>query len=317
MTVLAKFIMRRFEVNPDSPGIDVGELNEIFRHRMFLEGTPEERKKIMRRSSQTMYEDEKRFPWDSYFKQDLTPLLQGQQEVLDLGCFTGGRTAAWYERYGLGRICGLDTSELFLDAARQFAEHKGIKAEFKLGKGESLPFEDGTFESVLSFEVFEHVQNPGLVLNECHRILKTGGRLYLAFPGFFHPTGHHLALVTKAPGVHYLFSAETIIKAYNEILEERGEGAVWYARQKPGLEEWERGNTINGLTHARFRGLIRNRAWRIVERARKPVGSIGRSFAGRPIYRAALAILYPFALLPGLEEVLLHRVTYILEKPGG
>ena len=256
-------------------------------------------------------------PQTQFDAASLTPLLQGQQDVLDLGCFTGGRTAAWYERYGFGRICGLDTSELFLDAARQFAEHKGINAEFRLGKGESLPFEDGTFESILSFEVFEHVQNPGLVLNECYRILKTGGRLYVVFPGFFHPTGHHLALVTKAPGVHYVFSAETIIRAYNDILDERGEGAAWYAREKPGLEEWERGNTINGLTHARFRRLIRDRAWRIVERARKPVGSIGRRFARRPVFKAASAVLRPFALLPGLEEVLLHRVTYILEKSEG
>jgi 2-polyprenyl-3-methyl-5-hydroxy-6-metoxy-1,4-benzoquinol methylase len=43
----------------------------------------------------------------------------------------------------------------------------------------SLPFEDASFDAVLSCGVLEHVQDPGGSLAELHRVLRTGGRLYV------------------------------------------------------------------------------------------------------------------------------------------
>ena len=42
-----------------------------------------------------------------------------------------------------------------------------------------LPYEDGTFGAVLSCGVLEHVQEPPASLDELHRVLKPGGRLYV------------------------------------------------------------------------------------------------------------------------------------------
>ena len=42
-----------------------------------------------------------------------------------------------------------------------------------------LPFEDNSFNAVLSCGVLEHVQDPGGSLDELHRVLQPGGRLYV------------------------------------------------------------------------------------------------------------------------------------------
>jgi SAM-dependent methyltransferase len=42
-----------------------------------------------------------------------------------------------------------------------------------------LPFEDNSFNAVLSCGVLEHVQNPWGSLDELHRVMQPGGRLYV------------------------------------------------------------------------------------------------------------------------------------------
>jgi len=312
---LAKSLMKRWEAFPPPPGENAGEFQEVFRHAIFVKGTEAERKAIMLASSESKYRNELAYPWDHYFGMDLAPLLRGKA-ALDLGCFTGGRGAAWFERYGLGFLTGIDVKQEFIDAAKQFAALRKIPAAYRVAVGEDLPFEDDSLDAILSYDVFEHVQNVRYTLGECHRVLKKGGRLFVVFPGYFHPTEHHLALATRLPCIHYLFSGETLVRAYHEILEERGEEAYWYKRRSPKMESWERGNTINGTTLAQFRRFIRDRDWKVILHSRKAIGSIGRNASKM---RALALLSRPFkvaASVPGLREMFLHRITYILQKGG-
>lgn len=312
---LAKLLMKRWEAFPSSPSANVGELQEVFRHTIFVNGTEAERTAIMLESSESKYQTELAYPWDHYFGIDLSPLLQGKV-ALDLGCFTGGRGVAWFERYKLNFLTGIDVKQVFIDAATRFAALKKIPADYRVAQGEELPFEDNTLDAILSYDVFEHVQNVQFTLGECHRVLKKGGRLLVVFPSYFHPTEHHLALATRLPCIHYFFGARTLLQAYNEILEERGESACWYKRLSPHLEPWERGNTINGTTLAQFRRFIREHDWKVVLHSRKPIGSVGRNASK---VRALALLSRPFGLMTnilGLREVFLHRITYILQKGG-
>lgn len=311
---VAKVLMKRFEAFPVPPDVETGESNEIFHHPCFLESSEEERNRIMHESSLSKYKTELQKPWDRYFNVDLDQFLRGK-EILDLGCFTGGRAIVWYEKYGLKRISGIDISQVYIDAARKFAEHKGANADFHLGIGEDLPFKEREFDAVLSYDVFEHVQDLQRTLNECYRILKAGGYLIAIFPGYYHPLEHHLDFVTKIPGIHYFFRGETLIKAYHEICEERGDQSYWYRRDSGELEDWERGNTLNGITLSKFRKMISGNDWRVVVHSRKSLGSLMDSSSRKISVRLISGFSSIMMRIPVLEEVFLNRIAYILQKP--
>jgi SAM-dependent methyltransferase len=312
---LAKWLMRKWEIVPSPPTVAVGELQEVFQHPMFTQGSEDQRRAIMLESARNKYDSELAYPWDHYFGVDLRPLLAGKR-VLDLGCFNGGRGVAWCERYGLAHLSGIDVDQVYIDAARQFAALKQVQTDYQVAVGERLPFEDAAFDAVLTFDVFEHVQDLAKTLAECRRVLKPGGKLYVVFPSFYQPIEHHLSMVTRFPGLHWCFSARTLLRAYCEILAERGEASSWYRRESPEPRPWEKGNTINGTTLSEFERLVRASSWKVVLHSLKPIGSIGRNISRKP----GIAILTaPLALLtrvPGLREIVLHRNTFILEKTG-
>jgi SAM-dependent methyltransferase len=47
------------------------------------------------------------------------------------------------------------------------------------GTALSLPFAEQAFDTVVSFQVLEHVPDPQAAVNECHRVLKGGGKILL------------------------------------------------------------------------------------------------------------------------------------------
>jgi len=48
--------------------------------------------------------------------------------------------------------------------------------------GETFPFGDAKFDSMVANEVFEHVFNPDRFLDEAHRVLKSGGTMLMTMP---------------------------------------------------------------------------------------------------------------------------------------
>jgi SAM-dependent methyltransferase len=308
---IAKRLMLIARTHPADPQHTVGGLSEVFQHPIFTQGSDEDRQRIMRLSSQSRYEDEHAFPWDNYFGQSVKRWVTG--DALDLGCFTGGRSIAWAERYQPLSIAGVDVDKNYIDAARKFAESRNRPADFRIGFGESIPWPSGSFDSILTFDVLEHVRSVHETLTECWRVLRPGGYLLAVFPSYFQPIEHHLGLVTRMPGLQYLFTGRTLVRAYSEVVAERGVDAEWYARDC-ALAPWERGNTINGMTANGFARLIRQQDWRVALRPRLPIGGVGRRALGRKAKMLA-RVSGPLSRVPVLREVALHRITYVLAKP--
>jgi cyclopropane fatty-acyl-phospholipid synthase-like methyltransferase len=97
-----------------------------------------------------------------------------------------GRVLDWGAGWGLIShelmARGIDVSATDYDPARpglvQSEHFPDVSIEL-IADPVALPFEDRTFDAVLSLGVLEHVGQPAASLDELHRVLKPGGTLYV------------------------------------------------------------------------------------------------------------------------------------------
>lgn len=72
-----------------------------------------------------------------------------------------------------------------------------------------LSFSDGSFDTVVSSDVFEHVPDIGRALSECRRVLRPGGRMLATFPFFRSCTGKTVKrAVLQGGGVKHVLPAQ-------------------------------------------------------------------------------------------------------------
>ena len=87
---------------------------------------------------------------------------------------------AWAAQFAEGRrildaACGMAYGSAILAAA-------GPGTRFEVADLRRLPFGDGEFDLIVSFETIEHVPDPETVLDELARVLKPGGLLLVSTP---------------------------------------------------------------------------------------------------------------------------------------
>jgi 2-polyprenyl-6-hydroxyphenyl methylase/3-demethylubiquinone-9 3-methyltransferase len=108
-----------------------------------------------------------------YFQRILGELAIAGRAVLDIGC-GGGYLAEAFAADGF-QVTGLDPAVNSIRAAQRHAAETGLQIRYEVGRGESLPFADETFDIVCCCDVLEHVDDVGQVLREAARTLKPGG----------------------------------------------------------------------------------------------------------------------------------------------
>ncbi|HEY8536486.1 MAG TPA: class I SAM-dependent methyltransferase [Vicinamibacterales bacterium] len=101
--------------------------------------------------------------------------VRAGQRLLDVACGTGvvAITAA---RRG-ARATGLDLTPALLARAREHATIAGVEVDFHEGDVETLPFEDASFDVVVSQFGHMFAPRPDVALREMLRVLKPGGTL--------------------------------------------------------------------------------------------------------------------------------------------
>lgn len=104
----------------------------------------------------------------------LIPNFAGKS-VIDIGCGGGLMSIPLIEAGAV--VTGVDLSEASVGVARERARNRGsfIVADARM----TLPIDSGSAEVVLLADVLEHVEDYWRILKEAHRLLRTGGTLYV------------------------------------------------------------------------------------------------------------------------------------------
>jgi len=109
--------------------------------------------------------------------QRLSRLLEphAAARLLDLGC--GAGHASFTAAARVAQVVAYDLSAQMLAVVGQAAVEKGLdNIQLQQGVAESLPFEDASFDVVISRYSAHHWQDVGQALREVKRVLKPGGK---------------------------------------------------------------------------------------------------------------------------------------------
>lgn len=97
--------------------------------------------------------------------------IESGQRVLDVGCGPGALTGELVRRLGLSSVAAVDPSEAFVVAVRD--RYPGVEVE--VASAETLPFDDGSFDTVAAQLVVHFMDEPVRGLGEMRRVTRTGG----------------------------------------------------------------------------------------------------------------------------------------------
>ncbi len=220
--------------------------------------------------------------------------------VADIGCGAAGKSL-YYAANGATKVYGIEILNKYRTEANNLALKLGLsdRFEFVCADAAHLPFIDNSIDTIIMNDAMEHVSHPRAVLRECLRVLKTGGRLYINFPPYYHPFGAHLSDLIYIPWVHLFFPEKVLVEAYRELakLHPDGQERINFriSTRKDGSGYF---SYINHMTISRFARILCSEHLTPVYYHHEPL-------------RGMFRILYR---LPFLQEILVKMVVCVIEK---
>ena len=116
-------------------------------------------------------------------------------KVLDVACGSGNLAVLAAERGA--EVTGIDIAENLVNTAKRRAAKSGLEIKFEQGDAEAMPYEDNTFDLVMSMFGAMFCPRPEITASELIRVCKPGGTIAMAnwTPTGF--TGQMFKLSTK------------------------------------------------------------------------------------------------------------------------
>jgi len=105
--------------------------------------------------------------------------------VLDVGCGVGVTPCFIARRYHC-RVTGVDILEKMVDRSRDRARGEGLtdQVSFRVADAEELPFDDETFDAVITESVLSLLHDKSRAIRELARVTRTGGYVGLNEPSW-------------------------------------------------------------------------------------------------------------------------------------
>lgn len=220
--------------------------------------------------------------------------------IVDIGCGAGGKSL-FYASRGAKKVIGVEILEKYEEEATALAESLGLSDKFRFVAADAanLPFESDSIDTIIMNDAMEHVAKPDEVIDECLRVLKKGGRLFVNFPPINHPLGAHLSDLIYIPWVHLFFSEKTLIEAYKLLCKNVPDGderITFRISKRDNGDEYF--SYINHMSIGRFNKILRSK-------------NITPAYISHIPLRG---FLKPLSKLPVLKECLVKMVVCVLEK---
>lgn len=121
--------------------------------------------------------------------------------VLEVGCGGGGLLAR-LESEGYAAV-GVDLLDDAVSAAKKMVR----SCEVLCGDAEALPFDDGSFDRLVSHHLVEHLGDLPAALTDWRRVLVPGGIMALCTPNRFYPNPR----IFDDPGHVHIYDTEELL----------------------------------------------------------------------------------------------------------
>jgi arsenite methyltransferase len=110
---------------------------------------------------------------------------RAQSGIIEVGCGPGFYARSLAARYPKASVLGIDDSKRQLQYARVRAMAAGLRnCEFEQGNVLDLDQEDASFDVVIASRLFTVVPEHGRAVAEMFRVLRPGGKCFVAEPRF-------------------------------------------------------------------------------------------------------------------------------------
>lgn len=182
---------------------------------------------------------------------------QPGERILDL-CTGTGWTSRIVARRG-ATVTGVDIAGELLEAARVRGEAEGLDITYQLGDAESLPFEDGSFDAVVSTCGVMFAGQQEAAASELARVCRRGGRIALTswkadsmLFEMFQLMKRYMA-APPSPTARSPFEwgrTERVRELLGDAFQLRFEEGVSYYREPSGQAAWETFSTGYGPTRS-------------------------------------------------------------------
>ncbi len=243
------------------------------------------------KGAQTIAFYTKRYTPDEMFK---------DKTVVDIGCGAAGKSL-YYASCGAKKVIGVEILEKYRREAEKLATDLNLKDKFEFvcADAANLPFETDSIDTIIMNDAMEHVDNPEAVLTECMRVIKKGGRIFINFPPYYHPTGAHLSDAIFIPWVHMFFSEDVLVESYKILAKQYPDGDE---RIEFRISEDAHGKAyfsyINHMTICRYKKILKSLDIKPVYYKEEPLRSI----------------VAPLAKLPLFKEMFVKMAVCVIEK---
>ncbi len=130
--------------------------------------------------------------WHKTVLQHLENVNFENKLILDVGCGNGDLSNYLSVQYN-ANITGIDfsTESIKIALAKKNA-FKAFTSKFLVADAQTLPFENESFDIIVSCECLEHVPDPQKMINELYRVVKKDGKVILTTENYSNAYAYYI-----------------------------------------------------------------------------------------------------------------------------